>query len=265
MHAHPNARLTPIGRERLIRQHLDQSRKLAELASEHGISERTARKWLARFRSGGSAALVDRRSVRRIQRRTLDLQRLQQAVDIRHQRCTLRRISRLLTVPITTLARAMRCLGLNRLRNLDPKPPVHRYQWERPGDMIHVDIKQLARFNRVGHRITGDPRKGSSPGAGYEKVHVAVDDAARLAYVEVLADEKGPTTVGFLSRGVAWFNGQGYRCAEAKGYACRRVLSDNGSAYNSHGWRKAAQAMGLKVKKTRPYTPRTNGKDERFI
>jgi hypothetical protein len=113
--------------------------------------------------------------------------------------------------------------------------------------MIHVDIKQLARFHRVGHRITGDPRRGSSPGAGYEKVHVAVDDATRLSYVEVLADEKGPTTVGFLSRAVAWFNGQGIEC--------RRVLSDNGSAYKSHGWRKACQAMGLKAKKTRPYTP----------
>ena len=107
--------------------------------------------------------------------------------------------------------------------------------------------------------------KEAPPGAGYEKVHVAVDDATRLSYVEVLADEKGPTTVGFLTRAVAWFNGQGYRCAEAKGYECRRVLSDNGSAYKSHGWRKACQAMGLKVKKTRPYTPRTNGKAERFI
>jgi transposase InsO family protein len=178
-------------------------------------------------------------------------------VELRHQRCTLRRIARLLLVPISTLARAMRRLGLNRLRNLDPKPPVQRYQWERPGDMIHVDIKQLARFHRVGHRITGDRRQGCSPGAGYEKVHVAIDDATRLSYVEVLPDEKGPTTVGFLSRAVAWFNGQGIEC--------RRVLSDNGSAYKSHGWRKACQAMGLKVKKTRPYTPRTNGKAERFI
>jgi transposase-like protein len=179
MHTHPNARLTPIGRERLIRQHLDEGTGLAQLAAGHGISERTARKWLARFRSGGPAALADRWSVRRTQRRTLDPQQLQQAVELRHQRCTLRKIARLLLVPITTLARAMRRLGLNRLRKLDPKPPVQRYQWEKPGDMIHVDIKQLARFERVGHRITGDPRKGSSPGAGYEKVHVAVDDATR--------------------------------------------------------------------------------------
>jgi transposase len=257
MHTHPNARLTPFGRERLIQQHLEEGRSLAQLATDHGISERTARKWLARFRSGGPAALADRRSVRRTQRRTLDPQQLQQAVELRQQRCTLRRIARLLLVPITTLARAMRRLGLNRLRNLEPRVPVQRYQWEQPGDMIHVDIKQLARFERVGHRITGDPRKGSSPGAGYEKVHVAVDDATRLSYVEVLHDEKGPTTVGFLSRALAWFNSQGIEC--------RRVLSDNGSAYKSYGWRKACQAMGLKAKKTRPYTPRTNGKAERFI
>ncbi len=114
---------------------------------------------------------------------------------------------------------------------------MQRYQWEQPGDMIHVDIKQLARFNRVGHRITGDPRKGSSHGAGDEKVHVAVGDATRLSYVEVLTEGKRPTTVGFLSRAVAWFNGQGIDC--------RRALSDNGSAYKSHGWRIAAQAMGI--------------------
>ena len=257
MHSHPLARLTPISRERLIRRHLDEGVPLMVLATQAGISLRSAYKWLARYRTGGVAALADRRSVRRTQRRTLDPQQLQHAVDLRHQRCTLRRIAKVLKAPLSTVGRAMRRLGLNRLRNLDPKPLVQRYQWEQPGDMNHVDIKQLARFNRVGHRITGDPRKGSSPGAGYEKVHVAVDDATRLAYFEVLPDEKGHATVGFLSRVVAWFNGQGIEC--------RRVVSDNGSAYKSHGWRKACQAMGLKVKKTRPYTPRTNGKAERFI
>jgi len=168
--------------------------------------------------------------------RTFDPQQLQQAVELRHQRCTLRRITRPLLVPMTTLARAMRRLGLNRLWNLDLKPPVQRYQWDCPGDMIHVDIQQLARFNLVGHRITSDQRKGNSPGAGYEKVHGAVDDDTRLSYVEVLADERGPTTVGFLRRAVAWFNGQGIEC--------RRVLSDNSSACKCHGWRKACQAMG---------------------
>jgi len=123
--------------------------------------------------------------------------------------------------------------------------------------MIHVDTKQLARFERVGHRITGDRRLGCSPGAGYEKAHVAVDDATRLAYVEVLPDEQQGTTVGFLVRAVSWFNSQGI--------TCQRVLSDNGSAYRSKQWRQACGAMGLKAKRTRAYRPQTNGKAERFI
>jgi hypothetical protein len=147
--------------------------------------------------------------VRRSQRRTLDPLLLQQAIALRHQRCTLRRIARLLQVPLSTVGRAMNALGLGRLRNLDPKSPVQRYQWQKPGDMIHVDTKQLACFQRVGHRITGDRRQGCSPGAGYEKVHVAVDDATRLAYVEVLPDEQQSTTVGFLVRAVEWFSEQG--------------------------------------------------------
>jgi len=151
----------------------------------------------------------------------------------------------------------MNALGLGRLRNLEPKPPVRRYQWAWPGEMIHVDTKQLARFERVGHRLTGDGRQGSTRGAGYEKVHVAIDDATRLAYVEVLADEQKATTVGFLARAVGWFSEQGI--------TCRRVLSDNGSSYRSGEWRKACQALALKPIRTRPYTPQTNGKAERFI
>ena len=122
--------------------------------------------------------------------------------------------------------------------------------------MIHVDTKQLARFERVGHRITEDRRLGSSRGAGYEKAHVAIDDATRLAYVEVLPDQKQATTVGFLMWAVAWFDGQGI--------SCKRVLSDNGSAYRSRPWREACSALGLTPKRTRPYTPRTNGKAERY-
>jgi len=257
MHTHPNARLTALGRERLVRRHIDEHVPLAELACHAGISLRTAYKWLARFRAGGPAALVDRRSVRRTQRRTLDPQQLQQATALRHERCTMRRIARALAAPLSTTGRWLKSMGLGRLRNLQPKEPVRRYQWAQPGDMIHVDTKQLARFERVGHRITGDRRLGCSPGAGYEKAHVAVDDATRLAYVEVLPDEQQATTVGFLVRAVSWFNSQGI--------SCRRVLSDNGSAYRSKQWRKACSAMGLKAKRTRAYRPQTNGKAERFI
>ena len=257
MHSHPNARLTQKGRLRLINQHLLHHRPLAELAAEAGISLRCAYKWLARYRSGGAAALMDRRSVRRTQQRTLDPQHLQRALELRHQRLHLRHIARLLAAPFSTVARALNHLGLGRLRNLDPKAPVQRYERETPGDLIHIDVKKLARFRRVGHRITGNRQQGRSTGVGYDRVHVAIDDATRLAYVEVLADEQQGTAIGFLSRAVAWFNGQGVEC--------RQVMSDNGSAYISKAFAKACSALGLKHIRTRPYTPRTNGKAERFI
>jgi hypothetical protein len=146
---------------------------------------------------------VDRRSVRRNQRRKLDPLYLQRAVALRHERGTLRSIAGLLALPLSTVGRILKAMGLGRLKPLQPPMPVRRYAWARPGDMIHVDIKQLARFDRVGHRITGDRRLGRSPGAGYEKAHVAIEDATRLAYAEVLPDEKQATTVGFLIRAVA--------------------------------------------------------------
>ena len=164
MHTHPNARLTPLGRERLLRRHIEARLPLPTLAAQAGISIRTAYKWLARYRSGGASALVDRRSVRRSRRRTLDTQQLKRAVDLRHERCTLRRVARVLAAPLSTVGRVLKGLGLGRLKNLQPAEPVRRYQWARPGDMIHVDTKQLARFERVGHRITGDRRLGCSPG-----------------------------------------------------------------------------------------------------
>ncbi len=203
------------------------------------------------------ASLADRRSARRTQRRTLDLQKLQQAVDLRHQRLHLRHIARLLAAPFSSVARALNRLGLGRLRSLEPKPPVQRYEWERPGDLLHIDVKTLARFRKVGHRITGDRQKGRSYRVGYDKVHVAIDDATRLAYVEVLEDEQKPTVIGFLTRALAWFNGQGIEC--------RRVMNDNGPAYVSNAFGKACCTLGLRQIRTRPYTPRINGKAERFI
>ena len=257
MHTHPNARLTPVGWQRLVRRHIEESDSLAELSALAGISLRTAYQWLARYRSGGVTALVDRRSVRSTQRRTLDPQQQHQARALRHERCTMRRIANDLAAPLLTVGRWLKAIGLGRLRNLQPREPVRRYQWAQSGDMIHVDTKQLARFERVGHRITGDRRQGCSPGAGYEKPHVAVDDATRLAYVEVLPDEQKATTVGFMLRAVSWFNSQGI--------TCRRVLSDNGSAYRSKQWRQACTVLGLKANRTRAYRPQTNGKAERFI
>ena len=143
------------------------------------------------------------------------------------------------------------------MRNLEPKPVAQRYERQTPGDLIHIDVKKLARFRKVGHRITGNRQQGRSTGVGYDRVHVAIDDATRLGYVEVLADGQQATAIGFLSRSVAWFNGQGVEC--------RQVMSDNGSAYISKAFAKACSVLKLKHIRTRPYTPRTNGKAERFI
>ena len=164
MRSHP-VRLNQKGRLRLVTQHLELGRSLKELAAENGISLRCASRWLARSRSGGPASLADRRSVRRSQRRTLDPQQLQQSVDHRHQRCTLRRIAKTLKAPLATVGKVMNALGLGRLRNLEPRKPVQRYQWERPGDMIHVDTKQLTRFERVGSGDVNSGHGGASPWA----------------------------------------------------------------------------------------------------
>jgi len=178
-------------------------------------------------------------------------------VALQHQRLHMRHIGRLLHAPFSTVARTLSRLGLGRLRNLDSKPPVQRYEWEWPGNVIHIDIKSLARFRKVGNRITGDRQKGRSSGDGYDKVRFAVDDATRLAYAEVLTDEQEPTVIGFLSRAVAWFNSQGIEC--------RRVMSVNEPTYVSKAFAKACRVLKLRHIRTRPYTPRTNGKAERFI
>ncbi len=166
MHTLTNARLTQRGRLRLVSQHLNHHRSPHELAAEAGISLRCAYKWLARYPSGGLASLADRRSVRRTQRWTLDQQHLQRAVELRHQRLHLRHIARLLATPFSTVARVLNRLGLGRLRDLYPKPPVQRYERETPGDLIHIDVK-LARIRKVGHRITGNHQQGRSAGVGY--------------------------------------------------------------------------------------------------
>ncbi len=163
--------------------------------------------------------------------------------------------ARALGVPPSTVGAWLRRLGLNR-PPVVARPPVQRYEWPRPGDLIHLDIKPLGRFRQIGHRIHGDPRR-SSPGAGWEYVHVAVDDHARVAYVEMLAAQDGTHCAAFLQRAVTWF--------AARGIACRRLLTDNGSGYVSRAFRDACARLGLDHRRTRPYTPRTNGKAERFI
>jgi transposase InsO family protein len=176
---------------------------------------------------------------------------------LRRQRMSGPKIAQALGMAVSTVGAVLRRLGLGKLANLDPKPPVVRYERAAPGEMIHPDIKKLGRFDIEGHRITGDRRKGSSRGAGWDFLHVCVDDASRLAYTEILPSERKEDTTAFLERALAWLGG----C----GVSVERVMTDNGSAYRSDLFRQALLKAGARHVRTRPYTPRTNGKAERFI
>jgi transposase InsO family protein len=176
---------------------------------------------------------------------------------LRSYRMTALEIGETLDLPRSTISCALKRLGLNRLDRLTPPEPVRRYERKRPGDLIHLDIKKLGRFNKVGHRVLGHHRRNRSRGLGYDYVHVAIDDHSRVAYVEVLDDETGKTCADFLARATMWF--------ARKGVLVRRVMTDNGVGYRSHIFRDAARALGQRHIFTKPYTPKTNGKAERFI
>jgi transposase InsO family protein len=256
MKLHRNAKSTPPTRLIMVQRVLHEGWSYADAADGFAISVRTVAKWVRRFRDGGVAALEDGSS------RPGEPPHQTPAETVTLIR-TLRetswlpawRISRVVGVPPSTVGAWLRRLGLNR-PPVVARPPVQRYEWPRPGDLIHLDIKPLGRFRQIGHRIHGDPRR-SSPGAGWEFVHVAVDDHSRVAYVEVLAAQDGAHCAAFLQRAITWF--------EERGIACRRLLTDNGSGYVSRAFRDVCARLGLDHRRTRPYTPRTNGKAERFI
>jgi transposase InsO family protein len=177
---------------------------------------------------------------------------------LRRERKTGPQIARELALPRSTVGAILRRLGLGRLSALQPKPAVIRYQRERPGEMIHLDIKKLGRIDGVGHRITGDRTGQSSKrGTGWEFLHIAIDDASRLAYSEILPDERKESAIAFTGRALDWF--------KRFGITVERIMTDNGSAYKSFAYRDLLAGLGIKHKRTRPYTPRTNGKAERFI
>jgi transposase InsO family protein len=253
---HRNAKTTPTTRAVLVQRICEQHWEVAEAAEAAGISTRRAYHWLARFRRGGLPALDDASSrPRRQPTRTPDAV-IADVVAARHQRRTAWTIAVALKLAPSTVARILSRVGLNRLAALEVPAPIQRYERARPGELVHLDIKPLARILRAGHRIHGD-RRQTVEGAGYEYVHVAVDDFSRVAYVEVLPDQTGPTTAGFLRRTVLWFAQRGVRI--------ERILTDNGSAYRSDVFQRVARGFTLKLKRTRPYRPQTNGKAERFI
>ena len=257
MNVHKNARLTPHGRERIVRQ-VESGQTLKAVGEAAGVCPRTVRKWVSRYRSEGLAGLRDRSSRPHRLHRPTPQAVVAEVACLRRQRYTGQQIAAGLRISPATVSRILRRLGLNRLAALEPAEPVRRYEREHPGELIHIDIKKLGRFNRVGHRITGDRRgQSNSRGVGWEYVHVCIDDASRIAYAEIKKSERKASAIAFLKAVVIYY---------AKlGISIQRVMTDNGSCYKSRAFGRACKRLGLKHIRTRPYTPKTNGKAERFI
>jgi transposase InsO family protein len=254
MNMHKNARLTPSGRYLLV-ERIEAGLQVCRAAEAAGISVRTAYRWLARHRNG--EALTDRSSAPRDCPHRLAGAMVDEISRLRRERLTGPAIARRLGLARSTVGAVLRRLSLGRLSSLEAKPDIVRYERKNPGELIHLDIKKLGRFERAGHRVTGDRRKGVSRGAGFDFLHVAIDDASRLAYTEILPSEGQADTTAFLERALAWL--------ARHGVSVQRVMSDNGSAYRSKLFAAALQKRGIRHVRTRPYTPRTNGKAERFI
>lgn len=261
MDIHENARTTPRSRM-LIVERLEAGSTVAAVASAFGVDGRTVRKWRDRFRVEGAAGLGDRSSRPHSCPFRLDAAAETEIAVLRRQRLSGPAIARRLGRPVSTVGKALRRIGLGRLKALDPAVAVVRYEREQPGELIHIDSKKLGRIDGIGHRITGDrrgqsSRRGRGEGLGWEALHVAIDDASRLAYTEILPDEKKTSATAFLERALGFF--------ERHGIKVERVMTDNGSSFRSHRYAKALRRLKIKHLRTRPYTPRTNGKAERFV
>jgi transposase InsO family protein len=265
MKLHANAKLGPKGRLVICRRVLEQGWSLTEAAEAAGVSERTAGKWTRRYRAEGEAGLLDRSSAPRRIANVTPPERVEAIAALRRVRLTGPEIAEVLGMATSTVSAVLKRVGLGRLSRLGPPEPVRRYERSRPGELIHVDVKKLGRISAkgAGHRVTGRRNTEIARGpdgslrTGWERVHVCVDDATRLAYVEVLPDERATTAIGFLRRAVAFYRSHGIEV--------ERLMTDNGSAYVSTAHALACRALGIRHIRTRPYRPQTNGKAERFI
>ena len=257
MDIHENARLTPHGRERLAKMII--SGQTPEAASEAaGVCPRTGRKWRDRFVQEGLAGLQDRSSRPKQLRRPTPPEVVERIASLRRQRLPGKEIAATVGVSAATVSHVLKRLGLRKLSALEPAEPPRRYEREHPGEIIHIDIKKLGKFNHIGHRITGDRTgQSNSRGVGWEFLHVCIDDASRVAFSKIMKTERGRCAVVFLKAAVAYY--------KSLGIAVLRVMTDNGSCYRSRAFAKACRRLKLKHIRTKPYTPRTNGKAERFI
>jgi transposase InsO family protein len=257
MKLHANAPLGPKGRALMVRRVVDEGWSLTKAAKAAGVSERTCSKWVRRYRDEGEAGLIDRPSAPRTVANRTDERRIEAIAALRRLRMTGAEISECLGMALSTVSGILKAIGLGKLSRLEPPEPPNRYERRRPGELLHIDVKKLGRIaGGAGHRAHGS-RRLSPRGGGWEFVHVCVDDATRLAYVEVLGDEKARTAIGFLRRAAAFYR--------AHGITVERVMTDNGSAYRSRIHAIACRTLGIKHIRTQPYRPRTNGKAERFI
>ena len=256
MDLHQNARLTLWSREVLARKVVVEKLTLKAAAAAFNVSAKTVAKWVGRYRNSGRSGMHDRSSRPHHLRRPTPASQVQQVEQLRRQRWAACRIAAQLGLSPATVSRILCRLKLNRIRDLCPAPPIQRYEHAAPGDLLHLDIKKLGRFGAVGHRIHGDLTRRSR-GAGWDFVHVAIDDHSRIAFAQIYPDEKAPSAAAALSSAIAYYQRLGIRI--------RRVLTDNGPCYQSLAFRAVCRQQGIRHCRTRPYTPRTNGKAERFI
>ena len=259
MKLHANARLSPKGRLVMCRRVVEEEWSLAEAAEAAGVSERTCCRWVERYRAEGEAGLSDRSSAPERQPNRTPKERLEAIACLRRLRFTGQEIALTLGMALSTVSGILTRIGLGRLSRLGPPEPPNRYEKSRPGELLHIDVKKLGRIGTgAGHRATGKRGEGQrSRGVGWEFVHICVDDATRLAYAEVLDDERATTCIAFLMRCLRFYR--------RHGITVERLMTDNGSAYRSTVHAIACRALKIKHTRTKPYRPRTNGKAERFI
>jgi transposase InsO family protein len=258
MNIHKNARLTPVRREEMalavIEGHLSQ----AQAGRVYGVSAKIVSRWVERYKVDGRDGMTDRSSRPKTSPRQTDNGLAERIITLRRQRWTGKHIAMETGVSPATVSRVLRRAGLSRMKDIVPAEPVVRYEYAEPGGLIHLDIKRLGRFERVGHRITGDRTgQSNSRGVGWEYVHICIDDASRIAFTDIFPDEKAVSAIAFLKAAIAYYKGLGITVT--------RVMTDNGSCYKAKDFAKNCKALGLKHIRTKPYTPKTNGKAERFI
>jgi transposase InsO family protein len=230
----------------------------AQAALVYGVSAKIVARWVERYKSGGRQAMLDRSSRPHVIPKQTDQSRAERIIALRRQRLTGKHIAIETGVSPATVSRVLKRAGLSRIKDIEPAAPTVCYEYDQPGGLIHLDIKRLGRFDRVGHRITGNRTgQSNSRGVGWEYVHVCIDDASRIAFTDIFPDEKAESATTFLKQAIAYYR--------HLGITVTRVMTDNGPCYTSHAFRALCQELGLKHIRTKPYTPRTNGKAERFI